>query len=155
MAKNGRRIGKDAELEAAGRLNALFGTRFYRSQQHKGRTDAPDIIDDDHPELSVEVKRVSGFSIQLHRAVEKARSETGEDGTAFVVHRIPGERWLLTVDLFEAPELTSKLAAILFDQLGFDEDGKFFEMLVHAHLVQAAVELDGINGKRKSKGVKP
>jgi hypothetical protein len=163
MATNGRRIGKDAELEAAGRLNALFGTEFYRSQQHKGAVDAPDIIDDDHPELAVEVKRRSDYSVKLHRAVEKARSETDDEGTALVIHRIPGERWLLTVDLFEAPELVAKLGAILFEQLGFDDDGGTFEtMLDHARETQVEVEIDGISGKKRiasaikqAKGAKP
>lgn len=156
MSKNGRRIGKDAELEGAGRLNRLFGTRFRRSQQHKGATDAPDLIDEDHPELSPEVKRRSDFSIKLHRAVEQARAEAAEESTAFVLHRVPGQRWLLTVDLLEAPELVTKLAALIFDRLGDDwEDGGTFEaMLEDALAIQAIAETEGIDGNRqKRKGV--
>lgn len=111
--KNSRRIGKVAELEGASRLNRLFTTNFYRSQQNRGAIDASDLIDDDHPELSPEVKRDSSFSVKLHRAVEKARGETLPDSTAFVIHRLPGERWLLTVDLLEAPELVVKLCRLL------------------------------------------
>lgn len=165
---NSRRIGADAEREAAGRINRLFGTRFRRSQQHAGAIDAPDLIDDDHPELAPESKRNNGYSIALHRGVEKARSESDKDATAFVVHRMSGQRWLLTVDLLEAPELVSKLAAILFEKLpanlilaALDDldtvsiaasgcAAAIFEaMLKDARAVQKIAEAEGINGKRR------
>ncbi len=158
---NGRRIGKEAELEAAGRLNRLFGTQFRRSQQFKGSSESADIIDDDHPELCPEIKRRSDFSKKLHAAVEKARSETADDQTAFVLHRIPGERWLLTVDLIDSPKLVARLAAIMADRLPFGgadleqwvlrrvTDG----ILIDAKEAAEAAEAEGIDGKRlKRKG---
>ena len=155
--KNGRRIGKTAELEAAGRFNRLFGTSFRRSQQFKGSSDSADIIDDDHPELCPEIKRRSDFSKKLHAAVEKARSETGEDQTAFVLHRIPGERWLLTVDLIETPELVARLAAIMIDRLPeFPEivaERLAADILADALSAAETAEAEGIDGKRlKRKG---
>lgn len=110
--KNGRRIGKDAELEAAGRFNALFGTDFYRSEQRKGATDSADLIDDGNPDLCIESKRRL-FSKELHEAVEKARAEAGPGKSSFVLHRGPGERWLFTADLFELRLLVVRLARLL------------------------------------------
>jgi len=156
MAKNSRRIGATTELEAAGRMNRLFGTSFYRSQQFKGTADSSDIIDDTHPELSVEVKRDSSFSIKLHRAIEKSREEAADDSTALVLHRHSGERWLATVDFFELPELVVRLAAILTDGLPADEDwndgGLFAALLEDAQENQVSAEAEGINGKRKAAG---
>ena len=116
--RNSRRIGKDGELEAASRLNRLFGTDFYRSQQHKGATDAPDLIDDNHPEFACEGKRRQ-FSKELHDAVEKAREDSASDASAFVVHRGPGQRWLFTADLFELPVLALRLARLFHIPLLF------------------------------------
>lgn len=108
---NSRRKGKGGELQACKEFNKLFGTNFYRSQQNRGAAGASDIIDDDHPELHPEVKRRQ--SMNLHNVMQQAREEAGNGGLAFALHRKDRERWLLTVDLEDAPELTLKLAKIL------------------------------------------
>ncbi len=163
MAKNSDQIGKAAEREAADRFNRMFGTNFYRSQQHKGATDAPDLIDDNHPELCPEVKRDSSFSIKLHRAVDKAREEAGENHSAFVLHRVPDQRWLLTVDLLDAPELVLMLTSILADCQGILHESttrrvlnyEFKNMVDDARRIKKEAESEGIDGKRKKrKGAK-
>ncbi len=110
--KNSRRIGKDAELEGAGRLNRLFGTNFRRSSQNRGAPDAPDIIDDDLPEFAIESKR-RAFSVELDRAIQRARDERGDGCSSFVIHRGSGERWKFSADLFELPVLVLRLARLL------------------------------------------
>ena len=110
MAKNSREIGKKAEREAAKLLNEILGTDFRRSQQYKGAADSSDLIDDGTPELSPEIKRRSDYSIKLHRAVAQARTEAADDSTAFVVHKLPREPWLLTVDLRDLSELVEKMS---------------------------------------------
>ena len=118
--KNSRTIGKVAELQAAAKFNRLFMTNFRRAQQHKGAVDSADLIDDDLPYLCPESKRVAGFSTALHNAVDKARHEATPANSAFVLHRCPKRRWLLTVDLADAPELVVRLASLLAEWGGCD-----------------------------------
>lgn len=133
--KNGRQIGKRAEREAAERFNRLFATEFKRSQQYKGTAESADLIDAGLPEISIEVKRRADYSVKLHRAVEKAREETEGKSTAIVLHRMPGQRWLMTVDLLDGPEMCRVLS----------------ERIDYAQIEQnkAEAETEGIDGKRK------
>jgi len=149
---NARRIGKAAELEAAGKLNLLFGTGFRRSQQFKGHTDAPDLVCDQLDDVCPEVKRRADYSVKLHRAVSQARNEAGPNKHAFVVHRRPGERWLLTVDLNDAPALFVRMVINMADALYSHHVGKWLNFAMETALKnRAQSEREGINGKRKRK----
>jgi len=118
---NSRSKGKRGELEAVKIFNQLFGTNFRRSQQFKGTRSSSDIMDDDRPELAVEVKRRQSFN--LHAAVEKLRQEVspepgsdiGDTASPFVLHRKNGERWLLTADLEDVPALICELMTVLVE----------------------------------------
>jgi len=118
--KNARTIGAVAERKCRDLLNCLFAMNWRRSQQRIGAPDAADLIDDNAPDLAPECKRSTEFSIKLHRAVQKARADAADGATAFVLHGMPRERWLLTVDLLEAPILIAKIARRLGEWGGCD-----------------------------------
>jgi hypothetical protein len=121
VGKRERDIGKRAERQVAAILNKLFpGLSMRRSQQYRGTATSSDLVDESHPELAPEIKRV-GFSKRLHEVLQRARNEAWVESArlmesvvnvAFVVHRGRGDRWAVTVDLDDLPRLVKYLAAI-------------------------------------------
>ena len=102
---NGRRKGKDAELEVADRLRRLLQTKAERSQQYSGMGSGPGdvIVYDTHDkpmDLVVEVKRRERYSVnQLIAWCQRASSDAGDYNPAIVVHRGSRQPWLVTMQL--------------------------------------------------------
>ena len=134
---NSRRIGKRAELQASHKINEVLGTNFRRSQQHKGAKDSPDIIDDQNPQLAIEVKRRKAMN--LRNVVNQAKEEAAEDASAFVLHKKPREAWLLSADFEDVPALMCRLVSALLKSGRIDriqgetaeEQGLFLEGLAN------------------------
>lgn len=111
MGRKEREIGKRAEREAAQKLNELLGTSFRRSQQYRGTAESADIIDEDWPNLYVEVKRRKAMN--LHNVVEQSQQEAGPQAVSVVMHKQPGRGWLISLAVEDLPDLAHGIHQIL------------------------------------------
>jgi len=109
---NSRRKGKTGELELAHLLTeAGFPAR--RGQQIKGTQDSPDIEFLDPSlgkRLYVECKRRQ--SLNLHKTMAIAVSESGEGQTPVIMHRRNSEDWLMTVRLSDGLKMLEAFIAL-------------------------------------------
>lgn len=91
---NSKQKGKRGELEFAHLLKE-YGYEARRGQQFKGTPDSPDIICEDLP-FHFEIKRVQALNVS--KAMEQAKADSGEDCIPAVAHRKNGEDWLVTLN---------------------------------------------------------
>jgi hypothetical protein len=99
---NSRTKGKRGELEAAKRLNELFGTDCRRGQQYSGGNGDADVVG--LPGVHLEIKRVQKLNIE--NAVEQAVSDAKGDAVPVVMHRRDHGEWLITVKLDDLSRLS-------------------------------------------------
>ena len=100
MATNGKRKGKEGELELAHKLKE-YGYNAYRSVQYNGKDGQADVIG--LPNIHVEVKRVEKLNIYDAIAQAKRDAKNGDKPTVF--HRKNRCNWLVTMELDSFMEL--------------------------------------------------
>ena len=94
MATNGKRKGKEGELELAHKLQE-YGYDTRRSVQYNGKDGQADVIG--LPHIHVEVKRVEKLNIYDAIAQAKRDAKNGDKPTVF--HRKNRCNWLVTMEL--------------------------------------------------------
>ena len=100
MAVNGKRKGKDGELELAGRLRE-HGYNVRRSVQYNGKEDEGQADLLGLPGIHIECKRTE--SLRLYEAVDQAKRDSkGKNQIPVVFHRRNKCEWLaiMTLDNF-------------------------------------------------------
>lgn len=100
MATNGKRKGKEGELELARKLKE-YGYDAKRSVQYNGKDGQADVIG--LPHIHVEVKRVERLNIYDAIAQAKRDAKNGDKPTVF--HRKNRCNWLVTMELDSFMEL--------------------------------------------------
>ena len=96
MATNGKRKGKEGELELVHKLNELgFETR--RTAQYNGKENGSlaDLVGIDG--VHIECKRVENLNLQ--KAMEQAIRDSKEDEVPMVFHRKNRKGWLVTMPI--------------------------------------------------------
>lgn len=91
---NSRNKGKVGEREWAEWLRK-HGLEARRGQQHAGGPDSPDVVGG-FVGTHCEVKRREALNI--HAAIDQAKTEAPEGSVPYVAHRRNGKRWLITID---------------------------------------------------------
>ena len=86
---NGKRKGKDGELEAA-RLLRFYGYNARRGVQYKGGADSPDVVG--IPGAHIEVKRTERTA--LYDWIAQAKADSAPDEIPVVMHRKNRAQWL-------------------------------------------------------------
>lgn len=100
MATNGKRKGKEGELELARKLKE-YGYDAKRSVQYNGKDGQADVIG--LKDIHVEVKRVEKLNIYDAIAQAKRDAKNGDKPTVF--HRKNRCNWLVTMELDSFMEL--------------------------------------------------
>ena len=101
--------GKAGEREAAKAIQEYLGVEAHRGKQYQGGEDSPDIktaLEGVH----FEVKRVE--ALQLYKAMEQAKSESGAEEVPVVLHRKNREEWVAIVALADL----RRLAELIYTQ---------------------------------------
>ena len=96
MAKNGKRKGKEGELELAHKLKE-YGYDAKRSVQYNGKDGQADVIG--LPHIHVEVKRQERLNI--YDAIDQAKRDAKNGDKPAVFHRKNRCNWLVTMELDE------------------------------------------------------
>ena len=94
MATNGKRKGKEGELELAHKLEE-YGYKTKRSVQYNGKDGQADVIG--LPKIHIECKRVEKLNIYDAIAQAKRDAKNGDMPTVF--HRKNRCNWLVTMEL--------------------------------------------------------
>ena len=100
MATNGKRKGKEGELELAHKLKE-YGYDAKRSVQYNGKDGQADVIG--LPHIHIECKRVEKLNIYDAIAQAKRDAKNGDKPTVF--HRKNRCNWLVTMELDSFMEL--------------------------------------------------
>jgi hypothetical protein len=109
MGRSQREKGKAGEREAAGEWSRLFCVPARRGVQYHGGPEAPDIVTG-HENIHVEVKRTESGNPYLFMA--QAKAECGEK-IPVVLYRRNKKKWLLVVELDDAPAFVREIAGDL------------------------------------------
>lgn len=94
IGKHSRNKGKVGEREWAEWLRK-HGLDARRGQQFAGGPDSPDVVGG-FVGTHCEVKRREALNI--HDAIDQAKTEAPEGSVPYVAHRRNGKRWLITID---------------------------------------------------------
>lgn len=94
MATNGKRKGKEGELELAHKLKE-YGYDAKRSVQYNGKDGQADVIG--LPHIHVEVKRVE--KLNIYDAIAQAKRDAKSGDKPAVFHRKNRCNWLVTMEL--------------------------------------------------------
>ena len=94
MATNGKRKGKEGELELAHKLKE-YGYDTKRSVQYNGKDGQADVIG--LPHIHIECKRVE--KLNIYDAIEQAKRDAKNGDKPTVFHRKNRCNWLVTVEL--------------------------------------------------------
>ena len=94
MATNGKRKGKEDELELAHKLKE-YGYDAKRSVQYNGKDGQADVLG--LPHIHIECKRVE--KLNIYDAVEQAKRDAKNGDTPTVFHRKNRQNWLVTMEL--------------------------------------------------------
>ena len=94
MATNGKRKGKEGELELAHKLQE-YGYNAKRSVQYNGKDGQADVIG--LPHIHVEVKRVE--KLNIYDAIAQAIRDAKNGNLPAVFHRKNRCNWLVTMEL--------------------------------------------------------
>lgn len=91
---NSRQKGARGERELAAVLRE-YGFECRRGQQYSGANGDADVVG--LPGVHIECKRVE--SLNIHKAIEQAKSDARENELPTVFHRKNGKPWLVTMTL--------------------------------------------------------
>lgn len=106
--RSSQRKGKQAELELAEKLSAMFGIQCRRmAAAYLPGFIAPDVFG--LPGIHVEAKRRE--KVALHAAIRQARYDAGES-VPIVAHRANRCPWLVTVELSDLVKLAKRICTI-------------------------------------------
>ena len=94
MATNGKRKGKEGELELAHKLEE-YGYNTRRSVQYNGKDGQADVIG--LPHIHVEIKRVE--KLNIYDAITQAIRDAKNGNLPAVFHRKNRCNWLVTIEL--------------------------------------------------------
>lgn len=100
MATNGKRKGKEGELELAHKLKE-YGYDCKRSVQYCGTNGDADVLG--LPNIHIECKRVE--KLNIYDAIEQAKSDAKGDNLPAVFHRKNRSKWLVTMELDKFMEI--------------------------------------------------
>lgn len=100
MATNGKRKGKEGELELAHKLKE-YGYDTKRSVQYNGKDGQADVLG--LPHIHIECKRVEKLNIYDAIAQAKRDAKNGDKPTVF--HRKNRCNWLVTMELDKFMEI--------------------------------------------------
>ena len=100
MATNGKRKGKEGELELAHKLEE-YGYKTKRSVQYNGKDGQADVIG--LPHIHVEVKRVE--KLNIYNAIDQAKRDAKNGDKPAVFHRKNRCNWLVTMELDKFMEI--------------------------------------------------
>lgn len=100
MATNGKRKGKEGELELAHKLKE-YGYDAKRSVQYNGKDGQADVLG--LPHIHVECKRVE--KLNIYDAIDQAKRDAKNDDLPTVFHRKNRFNWLVTMELDSFMEL--------------------------------------------------
>jgi Holliday junction resolvase len=104
---NSRQKGARGEREAAAEWSRVFGVHARRGQQFSGSKDSPDIVVG-HGGIHVEVKRTERGN--PYDWVDQAKADCGGK-VPVVLHKRNTRKWLLIVELEDAPRLAQAIGA--------------------------------------------
>jgi Holliday junction resolvase len=104
---NSRQKGARGEREAAAQWSLVFGVHARRGQQFSGSKDSPDIVVG-HGGIHVEVKRTERGN--PYDWVDQAKGDCGGK-VPVVLHKRNNRKWLLIVELEDAPRLAQAIGA--------------------------------------------
>lgn len=96
MATNGKRKGKEGELELAHKLKE-YGYDTKRSVQYNGKDGQADVLG--LPDIHIECKRVE--KLNIYDAIAQAKRDAKNDDKPAVFHRKNRCNWLVTMELDE------------------------------------------------------
>lgn len=100
MATNGKRKGKEGELELAHKLEE-YGYKTKRSVQYNGKDGQADVIG--LPHIHIECKRVE--KLNIYDAIAQAKRDAKNDDKPAVFHRKNRCNWLVTMELDKFMEI--------------------------------------------------
>jgi Holliday junction resolvase len=100
MATNGKRKGKEGELELAHKLKE-YGYDAKRSVQYNGKDGQADVLG--LPHIHIECKRVE--KLNIYDAVDQAKRDAKNGDKPAVFHRKNRCNWLVTMELDSFMEL--------------------------------------------------
>lgn len=97
---NSRRKGADYEREIATMFRAQ-GLNARRGQQYSGANGDPDVIVEDLPGYHLELKRRARTisATEMYKYMGQSADDAREDEVPVVIHRIDGEKSLVTMRL--------------------------------------------------------
>lgn len=96
MATNGKRKGKEGELELAHKLKE-YGYDAKRSVQYNGKDGQADVLG--LPHIHIECKRVE--KLNIYDAIDQAKRDAKNGDSPTVFHRKNRCNWLVTMELTE------------------------------------------------------
>ena len=108
MATNGKRKGKEGELELAHKLKE-YGYDAKRSVQYNGKDGQADVLG--LPNIHIECKRVEKLNIYDAIAQAKRDAKNGDMPTVF--HRKNRCNWLVTMELDKFMEIYKVYEAVV------------------------------------------
>lgn len=100
MATNGKRKGKEGELELAHKLKE-YGYDAKRSVQYNGKDGQADVLG--LPHIHIECKRVE--KLNIYDAVDQAKRDAKNGDKPAVFHRKNRCNWLVTMELDKFMEI--------------------------------------------------
>ena len=100
MATNGKRKGKEGELELSHKLEE-YGYKTKRSVQYNGKDGQADVIG--LPHIHIECKRVE--KLNIYDAIAQAKRDAKNDDKPAVFHRKNRCNWLVTMELDKFMEI--------------------------------------------------
>ena len=100
MSTNGKRKGKEGELELAHKLEE-YGYKTKRSVQYNGKDGQADVIG--LPHIHIECKRVE--KLNIYDAIAQAKRDAKNDDKPAVFHRKNRCNWLVTMELDKFMEI--------------------------------------------------
>ena len=100
MATNGKRKGKEGELELAHKLKE-YGYDAKRSVQYNGKDGQADVLG--LPHIHIECKRVE--KLNIYDAIDQAKRDAKNGDKPTVFHRKNRCNWLVTMELDSFMEL--------------------------------------------------
>ena len=100
MATNGKRKGKEGELELAHKLQE-YGYDTKRSVQYNGKDGQADVLG--LPHIHIECKRVE--KLNIYDAIDQAKRDAKNGDKPTVFHRKNRCNWLVTMELDEFMEI--------------------------------------------------
>lgn len=118
MATNGKRKGKEGELELAHKLKE-YGYDAKRSVQYNGKDGQADVVG--LPHIHVEVKRVE--KLNIYDAIAQAKRDAKNGDKPAVFHRKNRCNWLVTMELDKFMELYACLEKVAKLEKYIEEQG--------------------------------